>query len=129
MSVYGSVVFGIKADMLDFSDITKKIGINPTTIYKKGETYNIISRPSELDSWIYEIEFNDNEDPNLIVQKMLTHMRTSKENIREISKKSNVAIVCNITSSSDQIYISFSADTIKKVSEFNVSLEMSILSF
>lgn len=128
MNIYGSVALGIMAEKLDFKDITKKVGIKPTTIFKKGEKYGIISRPSEVDSWVYEVEFNENEEPNLAIQKLLTHLYMSKENIRILSEQFDIAIICNITSGSDQIYTLFSSDTIKKISELNVSLEMSILS-
>jgi len=94
----GFVTFEISGDKLDFDDISNNIRVQPTNIYKKGDTsekYGLVVQSA--DRWIYEVEFGENQNLNDVLMSFISTLSYEKKYVKEICKV-NQTLWCDIYS-------------------------------
>jgi hypothetical protein len=130
-NIIGDLSLKFLGEKLNFNEISENLNMKPTELYKKGNTFKIGKRTCETenDAWYYIVQFDEDSNPNEILEQILEGLQTSKEYINNLSKSVYISIRYAIQSEMAQIYFEFPSSILKKLSEFNINLEMSIFSW
>ena len=129
MSIIGSFSLKILNNELNFEQISSNLKLQATDIFRKGETFGNKPRTTENDVWYYEVEFEEYQNPNDVLEKLLSILKPSSDYLKELSKSVDVRIRCVLSSDFAQIYTLFSEKVIQEMAILNVKFELSILSF
>lgn len=69
--------FGIYGEKLEFHQINKRLSLNPTEMFYKGECFD--GQIAEEDRWLLDINFNENENPNAVLRDLLNKLISNKD--------------------------------------------------
>ncbi|MDR1616631.1 MAG: DUF4279 domain-containing protein [Syntrophomonadaceae bacterium] len=120
----------IRGKNLNFDKIQEKLKITPTSISKEGKDYNSkILEPLKHDVWIYEIEFDENKDSKQALEELLVAIKPVKRHLLELDLSANVQIRWYVQTDYAQIYYEIPPKLLKMLSDMELKLEISILSW
>lgn len=116
-------------DELKFDLIAENILLHPSRIIKKGEIIYRSAGKVKSDVWIYEIKMNNGEQPNDVLELLLNNLKPYLRFIKTLTQTTDICIRCYIQSDLAQIGFDFLPEAIRKLAEFGIKLEISILSW
>lgn len=130
MNVSGYCCLRICGDRLDFAEINSNVRLQPTHVNRKGESNNCKYGYNKYveDGWFYELEFTDIQNVNDVIHDFTNDLISYKEYLQEICKKNYVRLWCDIYSDYAQVSISFSSETLKRVSELGIGFDIQVYS-
>ncbi|MBU3114612.1 DUF4279 domain-containing protein [Clostridium lacusfryxellense] len=117
-------------DYLDFKSIDNNIGMMPSKKYKKGGAFSTLA-PNAIprDIWIYDSNIGQDGNVNMALDVLLDKLKGSKNFIRDLSITSDICIRCFVQSDLAQIGFDLSPYVINGLTNLNVRVEISILSW
>ena len=119
----------IRAESINMEDITKNILVDNYKIVMKGEVISKIVPPLENDCYSYETQGESGESFRQILEKHLDTITPFKEYLQKIKSIYDVSIRIYVQSDFAQIYFELPPETVKKLVEFYLTTEISILSW
>lgn len=127
--MHGDVSLIIRGDKLEFNQIQKSL-LEPTKTYKKGEYISKVIEPVTEDIWIYSVEY-DNQEIDIAVRKLLELFINKFSFINNLAKTNGIGVTirCSIQSDYAQMYYELSNESLKILSDLNIKLCFSILSW
>lgn len=129
MNVSGNWSLIISGDQLDFDDIRKKLLIKPSRIIRKGEIKSKVIGPSQYDVWVFERNFKSRDEIARTLDELLMELQPFEEYIKLLSNDIDIAIKFYIQSDFAQIGATLPAQSIKKLAEMNIRMEISVFSW
>lgn len=121
--------FIIKNIKLDFDEISDRLKLQPTKIVRNGESLSKVVEESQNDIWIYEVKSKENSNTNAIFEKLLNDISPSIDNIKLLSGLHSIYLRLYVQSDYAQIRMDISKNVIQKLSDLNIRLEISVLSW
>lgn len=131
MKISGSFTLSISDPNLDFKDIERNIGIQPTKLIKKGQLLTKLeSRKAPYDIWLYEIKVLDEGDVLEYLAKLLKDLLPYSKYIQKISKcYDQVTINCYLRSDFAQMGFEITYEIINMLQKLSLGINFHILSF
>lgn len=120
----GFVTFEISGDKLDFDDIRNNINIQPTSIYKKGDTSNTYDFVVQsTDRWIYEVELGESQNLNDVLISFVTTLSNERNYFEEMCRVNSTRLWCDIYSDFAQFGFLLNYETMSKLSQLGLNIE------
>ena len=133
MGISGFVALRIHSNKLDFDDISNNIKLQPTYICHKGDIitnrYKFGDKVQKEDRWLYEVKFDDSQDLDDVVNEFILKLSNCRNYIKMLYKKYYVRLWCDIYSDLAQFGISFTPDTIQKIAELGIGVDIQMYSY
>lgn len=129
MSNSGYCSLILKGNKLDLDLIEETLNISSSEKHKKGEIFNSIIGEVQYDFIRFNEKMDGKYNPNETLIRLLNKLIENEEFLKELSKKACIYITCYVQSDYAQVNYMLSADTLKKIAQLGIGLEISILSW
>jgi hypothetical protein len=114
----------ISGDSFEPDEISRELGLNPTTCGRKGEIRNAsrVTKPRRNSIWILKCALDDHFPLQDHLRRLLDQLESKRETIGEISKRYKTELWCGYSSESGQGGCTFDAALIARVASMGVPL-------
>lgn len=120
----GFVTFEISGDRLDFDDISDNLRIQPTNIYKKGDTsdkYGLVVQST--DRWIYEVELGVNQNLNYVLKSFITTLSSEENYFKKMCRVNSAKLWCDMFFDFAQFGFVLNCETMSELSQLGLNIE------
>jgi hypothetical protein len=125
----GNISLVITNKKLDFELIDENIPFIPSFMGKAGcSTPGGLGKTS-LDSWMYSVPFQDDENINDALYDLLKDLDEIKDFIKKISKQYKVVLYVDITSLAAEIEFTFEVNNLNALKSLGLDVEFSVYSW
>ena len=129
MSNNGYCSLIITGDNLNLDLIAETLKIEVTEKRRKGEIFNRVIGEVQRDFIRFDEKMNGKYNPDKILVKLLNKLMDNEDFLKNLSKNSCIYIKCYIQSDYAQVNYVLSAQTLSKIAQLGIDLEISVLSW
>lgn len=129
MSNSGYCSLIVLGDNLDLDLIEERLKIKASEKWKKGEIFNNIVEKLDRDFIRFDEKMNGKYNPDKTLTALVDKLKDKELFLKNLSKEACVYMKCYVQSDYAQIYYTISSETINKISQLDIDLDISILSW
>lgn len=129
MSNSGYCSLIITGDKLNLDLIEDTLNITASEKQKKGEIFNKIIGKVQYDFIRFNEKTNGKYNPNETLMTLLNKLIANEEFLKDLSKNACIYIKCYVQSDYAQVNYMLSANTLNKIAQLGIGLEISIVSW
>lgn len=123
-----SACLRIFGDIGDIDAISKKLGVEPGDVHKKGEPRSKRNlMPWEFDMWSYTSPVPEDRPLDVYIQKLWSIIKPHKDYLLSLKKTLTVDVFCGYRSNSDTAGFEVSAAALEMFIELDIPFGVSVI--
>ena len=122
-----STTLRIFGNINDLSDITRNLGLEPTSFHRKGERRGPKSPPYKHDMWSYEAQIDEEAAIEKHIDELWTKLKPHKEYLLELKKTLTVDVFLGYRSNCDTAGIEVPYTSLEMFTELKIPFGLSII--
>ena len=113
--------------ILDFDTITNRLGLSPTTIYRKGDRRTSRSTPYEHDMWLYKVSLPETDPLEKHIEFLWSQLKHHKEYLLSLKRDLTVDVFLGYRSNCDHAGIDLPSSALEIFTELKTPFSLSII--
>jgi len=117
-------IFG---DIVDLSEITRIVGVNPSYMHSKGEMRSSRAKPYEHDMWLYEPDIPEDRSLSEHLDALWSAIERNAHGIKALKKSLKVDVFCGYRSNCDHAGFAVESSSLRIFHELEVPFSVSVI--